>query len=56
MPYRLQPGNFRCNDLAVILTKRPYMSIGRLMGEVGWQDRVHKQVKRMMKEKRKSKS
>jgi hypothetical protein len=32
--------------MAVILTNRPSMSIGRLMGEVGWQDRVSKQIKR----------
>lgn len=36
--------------LAVILTNRPSMSIGRIMGEAGWQGRVQEQIRRMMDE------
>jgi len=38
--------------LAVILAKRPYMSIGRRLGEPGWEDRVRKHIKRVFKNKR----
>lgn len=36
--------------LAVVLTNRPFMSIGRIMGETGWQERVQEQIRRMMDE------
>jgi mannitol operon repressor len=35
--------------LAAILRSRPSMSIGQVMGEAGWQDRVQEQIRRMMK-------
>lgn len=36
--------------LAAVLRNRPSMSIGRIMGEAGWQDRVQEQIRRMMKD------
>ena len=38
--------------LAHILAGRPWMSVGRRMGEEGWQDRVQKKVRQMFKEER----
>ena len=35
--------------LAVILRNRPSMSIGRKFGELGWEDRVRKHLKQMMR-------
>jgi mannitol operon repressor len=35
--------------LLVILANRPYMSVGRRLGEEGWQNRVTQHIKRMKK-------
>lgn len=36
--------------LAVILAKRPYMSIRRLIGEEGWRDRVRERIRQMVED------
>jgi hypothetical protein len=35
--------------LAVTLANRPYMAVGRRIGEEGWQDRVRKHLMKMKK-------
>lgn len=51
MPTPARKFNAVVTSMAVILTNRPSMSSGRLIGEVGWQDRVRKQIKKMRDKK-----
>lgn len=37
---------------AALLRNRPNMSIGRVLGEAGWQDRVKQQINRALKQQR----
>lgn len=41
--------------LLVLLTKKPMASVGRRIGEVGWEDRVRKQLKKVFSEESKAK-
>lgn len=50
MPTPARKYNAVATLLAVLLTKRPSMAIGRVMGEAGWQDWVREQIRQMMED------